>query len=639
MIRSHLSKVLYGALFVVVLPLALMLWAHGARDAVHIAALHEPVFGAMVTALGVAVTLAGMASLLRYGGGLPMNAFPPPRFVENGIYGLVPHPIYGGFVIACAGVAIYFGSASGLWLVTPAVALASAALVLGYELPDLRNRFGMRKFSLWLPLGRPEAPSLLERFRVYLVVLLPWLVLYELMGRMGREAGAVATYLPFESRLPVMEQTEILYASTYLVVVLTPLLAVSGDALRRFAQRGLIAMALIFPLYLLLPVFVPPRSFTPETFTGYLLLLERTPYSGIEAFPSFHIAWALIAASALAEGGRWKKFAWWTWAVLVAVSCVTTGMHSIADVLAGAVAYLLVIRMESVWLAILRIAEHIANSWKEWRIGPVRIINHGGFAAAGAFIFIGLIDAQLGPGRELVTVSIFLCAIIGAALWAQWVEGSPALLRPLGFYGGLLGAILGGSCALFLPVNIWVVLAAICIAAPWLQGIGRLRCLVQGCCHGRATAIVPGIRYTHPRTRVCRLAHLAGASVHATPVYSILWNLVVGVTLLRLLELHSSAPFICGAYYLLSGAGRFVEEAYRGEPQTRIIFRLRLYQWIAALTVVAGAVLTCIHGPDMQWSFTWRTSSILVAAGCGAVAWFVTGVDFPESSRRFARLT
>src|ERR1035437_3411037 len=211
---------------------------------------------------------------------------------------------------------------------------------------------------------------------------------------------------------------------------------------------------------------------------------ERTPYSGIAAFPSFHIAWALIAASALAEGGRSKKFAWWTWAVLVAVSCVTTGMHSIADVLAGAVAYLLVIRMESVWLAILRIAEHIANSWKEWRIGPVRIINHGGFAAAGAFIFIGLIDAQLGPGRELVTVSIFLCATIGAALWAQWVEGSPALLRPLGFYGGLLGAILGGLCALFLPVNIWVVLAAICIAAPWLQGIGRLRCLVQGCCHG-----------------------------------------------------------------------------------------------------------------------------------------------------------
>jgi protein-S-isoprenylcysteine O-methyltransferase Ste14 len=278
MIRSHLSKVLYGAVFVVVLPLALVLWAHGARDAVHIAALHEPAPGAMLMALGVAVTLAGMISLWRYGGGLPMNAFPPPRFVEIGIYGLVPHPIYGGFVIACAGVAIYFGSASGLWLVTPVVALGSAALVLGYELPDLRNRFGARRFSLWLPLGRPEAPSLLERFRVYLVVLLPWLAMYELLWRIGREAGAVATYLPFESRLPVIEQTEIIYASTYLVVILTPLMAVSGDALRRFALRGLLAMALLFPLYLLLPVFVPPRPFTPATSIGYLLLWERTPF-------------------------------------------------------------------------------------------------------------------------------------------------------------------------------------------------------------------------------------------------------------------------------------------------------------------------------------------------------------------------
>ena len=639
MMRTHLSKVLYGTLFVVVLPLALVLWAHGSQDAVHLTALHEPAWGAMLTALGVAVTLAGMYSLWRYGGGLPMNAFPPPRFVENGIYGLVPHPIYGGFVIACAGVAIYFGSASGLWLVTPAVALGSAALVLGYELPDLRNRFGARRFSLWLPMGRPEAPSLLERFRVYPVVLLPWLALYELLWRVGGADGAVTTYLPFESRLPVLEQTEILYASTYLVVVLTPLLAVSGDALRRFAQRGLIAMAFIFPLYLLLPVFVPPRSFTPATLWGHYLMWERTAYSGIEAFPSFHIVWALIAASVLAEGGRGKKFAWWTWAVLVAVGCVTTGMHSIADVLAGAVAFVLVVRAREIWLAILCVAEQIANSWKEWRIGPVRIINHGGYAAVAALVYIGLINAQLGPGLELLMVSIFLCATIGAALWAQWVEGSPALLRPLGFYGGLIGAAIGGLCALWMPVHLWMAFAAMCVAAPWLQGIGRLRCLVQGCCHGRAAETVPGICYTHPCSRVCRLAHLAGASVHATQVYSILWNAVVGAALLRLLELHSSATLICGAYLLLSGAGRFVEEAYRGEPQTRIIYGLRLYQWIAALTVIAGAVLTCVDGPMMQWRFTWSTSSILVAVGCGAAAWFVTGIDFPESSRRFARLT
>jgi len=639
LIRSHLSRVFYGTLFVVVLPLALVLWAHGARDAVRLAALHSPVFGVMLTSLGVAVLLTGMVSLWRYGGGLPMIAFPPPRFVENGIYSLVPHPIYGGFVIACAGVSIFLGSASGLWLVTPSVALASASLVLGYELPDLRNRFGERGFSIWLPSDCPETPLLLERFRVYLVVLLPWLALYELLWRLGGPDGAASTYFPFENRLPVMEQTEILYASTYLVVLLTPLLAVSGQALRRFALRGLLAMGLIFPLYLLLPIFVPPRPFTPETPIGQLLLWERTPFSGIAAFPSFHVVWACIAAEALSERARGKKFLWWTWAGLVAVSCVTTGMHSIADVVAGALAYALVVRMPEVWKGILRVAERVANSWKEWRIGPVRIINHGGYAAAGALLGMGLIDAQLGPGREFVTVSIFLCSMAGAALWAQWVEGSSSLLRPMGFYGGMLGAAIGGAAALLVHADLWLVFAAICVAAPWIQGIGRLRCLVQGCCHGHATKTVPGICYTHPRSRVCRLAHLGGVPVHATPVYSILWNAVMGAALLRLLELHASSTLICGVYLLLSGAGRFVEEAYRGEPQTKNVCGLHLYQWIAVFTFVVGAALTTVTGAPMLAVSALRLNSILLAIGCGATAWFVTGIDFPESSRRFARLT
>jgi protein-S-isoprenylcysteine O-methyltransferase Ste14 len=630
---------LYGVLFAAVLPLALVLWADGARDAVPLTALHSILWGGMLTGLGLAALSMGMLALWREGGGLPMNAFPPPRFVEKGIYGLVPHPIYGGFVIACAGIAIFTGSASGLWLVMPSVALGCAALVLGYEMPDLRKRFGVQASSAWLCSDGLDAPSLLERFRVYLVVLLPWLAIFELIGFVGKAADAVPTYLPFESRLPVLEQTEIVYASTYLVVLLMPLLAGSRHALRRFALHGLTAMALLFPLYLLLPFFVVPRPFIPATAIGQMLLWERTPNSGIAAFPSFHVVWACIAAEALSAGAGGKKFIWWTWAALVAASCVTTGMHSIADVVAGALAYALVAHMQDVWIGILRVAERIANSWEELRVGPIRIINHGGYAAAGVLLGMGLIDAQLGPGRELVTVSIFLCSTAGAALWAQWVEGSPSLLRPMGFYGGMLGAAIGGAAALLVHANLWVVFGAICVAAPWIQGIGRLRCLVQGCCHGHATETVPGIRYTHPRSRVCRLAHLGGVPIHATPVYSILWNAVVGAALLRLLALHASATLIFGVYLLLSGAGRFAEEAYRGEPQTRNVSGLHLYQWIAVFTFVAGAALTTVASAPMPPVAGLRLSSILLAIGCGATAWFVTGIDFPESSRRFARLT
>jgi prolipoprotein diacylglyceryltransferase/protein-S-isoprenylcysteine O-methyltransferase Ste14 len=637
--RSHLAKTLYGFAFVVAVPAALAAWAHASRHAVHLAVLHSPGFGACLAGSGIAMILAAMVSLWRDGGGLPMNAFPPPRFVDRNIYGVVPHPIYAGFVIACAGVAIFLGSPSGLWLVTPAAALGCSALVLGYELPDLRKRFGAPAVSCWLPQGAAGKPSFLERIRVYLVVLLPWLTIFELFGVLGKPLGAMSTYLPFEMRLPVIEQTEIVYASTYLVVLLTPLLASSGLALRRFALRGLTAMAVIFPLYLLLPVFVPPRPFQPVGPLGTMLAMERTPFSGIAAFPSFHVVWALIAASALGEGSKWKKRLWWTWAVLVSLSCITTGMHSVLDVIAGAIAYIVIVRIDRIWASILKCAERLANSWREWRIGPVRIIIHGAYAGAAALIGVLIIESLVGRDAAVVAAGVFFGAIIGAVLWAQWVEGSPSLLRPMGFYGGVIGAMIGAVPAVFLGINFWTALAAFAVAGPWIQAAGRLRCLVQGCCHGRATVNASGIRYTQPRTRVCRLAKLAGVPIHATPVYSILWNFVVGTALLRLLAVHAPGTMICGIYFLLSGAGRFAEEAYRGEPQTLVRCGLHLYQWIAAFTFVLGAVFTAIPSPAMNFFTPLNTSSVILAIVCAATCWFVSGVDFPEVSRRFARLT
>ncbi|HEV2448074.1 MAG TPA: prolipoprotein diacylglyceryl transferase family protein [Candidatus Sulfopaludibacter sp.] len=634
---SLAGRVLYGSVFAIVLPGLLVLWAHATRGVVHGPVVHDPRGGAMAAAAGVLIALAGMAALWKRGGGLPMNAFPPPHFVASGIYAAVPHPIYGGFIVACAGVAVSTGSAGGLWLVTPAVTLGCAALVLGHEMPDLRSRFGATA-SAWLPAIRPGAPTLLERLRIYLVILLPWFAGYELLCALGLAPDSMSTWTRLDKRVPIIEASELVYASVYVVVLLAPLIIRSASALRRFAWLGLAAMAVIFPLYLLLPFYASPRPFYPATVFAPLLLLERQPGSEAGAFPSFHVVWACIAASALGEGARSKRVVAWTWAILVAASCATTGMHSLADIVAGFAAFLLVVNLPAIWKAILAAAERIANSWREWRIGPVRIINHGAYAGAGAGVGMVIIDAVTGPGRVTLGVVLCICTLIGAALWAQWVEGSPALLRPLGFYGGLLGAIAGAS-VFALETSFWTVLAALALAAPWIQALGRLRCLVQGCCHGRAAESVPGIRYTHPRSRVCRLAHLAGIPVHATPVYSILWNVLVGAALLRLAQIGASSAFLCRVYLLLSGCGRFVEEAYRGEPQTRLVAGLRFYQWMAVACVVAGAAMTCVGNSPPLPAFSVRPASILLGLACGLLTWFVSGVDFPESNRRFARLT
>src|SRR5262249_9695647 len=134
------------------------------------------------------------------------------------------------------------------------------------------------------------------------------------------------------------------------------------------------------------------------------------------------------------------------------------------------------------------------------------------------------------------------------------------LPRPYGFYGGLLGIILGSLAAPLFGTPIWLLLGAYCVAGPWIQALGRLRCLVQGCCHGHESKPSIGIRYTPPRSRVCRLSTLGGVPVHPTPLYSILWNVVIALVVGRLWSLAAPLGFIGGAYLALNGFGRFVEE-------------------------------------------------------------------------------
>ena len=135
------------------------------------------------------------------------------------------------------------------------------------------------------------------------------------------------------------------------------------------------------------------------------------------------------------------------------------------------------------------------------------------------------------------------------------------------------------------------------------------------------------------------MEELRGVPVYPTPLYSILWNAYIALAMWRLWELRFPLHFIGGIYLMLNGLGRFVEEAYRGEPQTPVFGGLRLYQWIALSTILIGALLTALgrSDPAPVSEFHWQV--LPVAIVFGIVCWFALGVDFPDSNRRFARLT
>jgi protein-S-isoprenylcysteine O-methyltransferase Ste14 len=100
---------LYGFVFVVVLPLLPIAWASLTKKESHAPDLRALSIGLVIAVSGAAVILFGMIAIYVHGGGLPMNAHPPPRFSTQGVFRLVSHPVYAGFSVLCIGIAIAWG--------------------------------------------------------------------------------------------------------------------------------------------------------------------------------------------------------------------------------------------------------------------------------------------------------------------------------------------------------------------------------------------------------------------------------------------------------------------------------------------------------------------------------------------------
>jgi hypothetical protein len=316
-------------------------------------------------------------------------------------------------------------------------------------------------------------------------------------------------------------------------------------------------------------------------------------------------------------------------------------MHSIADVLAGFAAFAVVANGAAIWRAVLDVAERIANSWRELPLGPVRFMSHGVWAGLGGVVGLLVAMHLAGPAAAGWLIVMAVVSVTGAGLWAQIVEGSPLLLRPFGYFGGALGGLAVAAIAGLLapPGTGWRLLAAFVIGAGFAQAIGRLRCLVQGCCHGRRSDPALGIIYRHPRSRVLRIADLGGVSLHPAPLYSAIIATTTGLLLWRLWSAGAPLEFIAGAYFVLIGAGRFVEEHFRGEPQTAWIAGLRLYQWLAIGFVVLGGALMAAGATPAPAPVALDGGALLRAVLVGLFCFAAFGMDFPRSNARFARLT
>lgn len=618
---ENFYKVLYASVFLIIIPGMLWLWASLTDDLITLPVIKSDLAGYLLAFSGLFVMAWAMFSLMKYGKGLPMNPYPPEKLVTRGPYRVCRHPIYSGFGMLIAGCFILTGSASGFWLVTPITILAMVALVLGYEAIDLKKRFPdlSLRTLLDLPENEKQAPGFSDRFSALFWVLIPLFLANFLVDFL---TGDVTAVWGRPLQLSVDTDYHFLPILSLVFIITIPLLLKRKTLLRTWSLTGIIAIFISAFTALLVPGISAqylPVQYGSVTFVPVFLVLISTDVLFRQSKP-----WGAVAVTiAIALMGIQLAFS------------RSAGLHLGSSI----IIYLLAVNYMNIWNVLRQSAESIANSWHEWVFGKIRVINHGFYVGFGTFAGILLAGSLAGDAYAWGILIFAFVVIVFSALWAQVIEGSEKLKRPFGYYGALVGVIFASLVVWALGYDVWVIIGVISVAMPWVQAIGRLRCLVNGCCHG---SIVDnphiGIRYFHHRSRVCGLSHLKGELLHPTQLYSILWLFLVGLVLLSLWLHKFSPPFIFGLYLILTGIGRFVEEAYRGEVQTPVIKGLRLYQWMAILSVLIGIIMTAIHVNAITVTTVVGWQTLLSALIGGLFTTFAMGIDFPGSNARFSRL-
>ena len=121
--------------------------------------------------------------------------------------------------------------------------------------------------------------------------------------------------------------------------------------------------------------------------------------------------------------------------------------------------------------------------------------------------------------------------------------------------------------------------------------IGRLGCFFAGCCHGRATDMPWGVRFTSGAVDPA----LRGVPVHPTQLYEAFCELVLFTVLIRLAPRRRFDGQLALTYALSYSVIRFVIEFFRGDPVRGFVFGvLSTSQFLSLLIFACAATALAI---------------------------------------------
>ncbi len=240
-------------------------------------------------------------------------------------------------------------------------------------------------------------------------------------------------------------------------------------------------------------------------------------------------------------------------------------------------------------------------------LGPFTVYTYGVLLAAAFLLGLKLATSRarkrgLDAGRILdLGIYVIVAAIVGGKVLLlvtdfQSFRANPADIMSLArsggvFYGGLILAV--GVAFWYMRCHALALWPTFDVFAPGIalgHAVGRLGCLMAGCCYGRPTSLPWGITFTDPFTG-SYVGTPLGVALHPTQIYEAVAEAAILLFLLALERRGGNFPGrTFWTYILLYGLTRYSIEFFRGDPRgTMWIFSTS--QFISVILVPLSVIM------------------------------------------------
>ncbi len=195
--------------------------------------------------------------------------------------------------------------------------------------------------------------------------------------------------------------------------------------------------------------------------------------------------------------------------------------------------------------------------------------------AVVAAIGISLLEAKRKGFSQDVIWDVALWAVIGGIVGARLLhiidQWNYYMLHPeellnfagLAVWGAVLGALIAIGIYVFIKkISFWKLGDIIAPGAIMAQAIGRVGCLINGCCYGDTCDLPIAVTYNNPNSYAPQ-----GVPIYPTELMHLVWNLIGFGILWALRKRMKPDGQLFMLYIIVFGVGDFVVHFFReGTP-------------------------------------------------------------------------